>query len=91
MNNSIPNESTKYHTYTSTPTYWLKDKKEYLFLGRFSHNMIEGNIGFNHIFTILARRYLFHNVSVSSYEKRTWQNEHFVLGALRYRHIETAE
>jgi len=61
MKNTISNEWAEYLAYIETPTYFVNDKKSYPFLGRFTLKMITGNIGFNHILTIVARRYLFHN------------------------------
>lgn len=61
----ISNEWAEYLAYTEAPAYWLKDKKSYPFLGRFTLKIITEYIGFNRLLTVLARRYLFHNADGS--------------------------
>ena len=51
----------EFKAYTDTPVFLADSKQSTAFMGRFSTTIIKKNKGFNRIFTILARGYLFHN------------------------------
>ena len=57
----MTNEWLEYKAYTDTPIFNAENKQTTAFMGRFSTTIIKKNKGFNRIFTILARGYLFHN------------------------------
>lgn len=57
----MTNEWLEYKAYTDTPVFLAESKQSTAFIGRFTVRMIKQNKGFNRIFTILARGYLFHN------------------------------
>ena len=57
----MTNEWLEYKAYTDTPNFFADSKQSTAFMGRFSTTIIKKNKGFNRIFTILARGYLFHN------------------------------
>lgn len=57
----MTNEWLEYKAYTDTPVFNAENKQSTAFIGRFTVRMIKQNKGFNRIFTILARGYLFHN------------------------------
>lgn len=57
----MTNEWLEFKTYTDTPVFFADSKQSTAFMGRFSTTIIKKNKGFNRIFTILARGYLFHN------------------------------
>ena len=58
---TVTNEWLEYKAYTDTPVFLAESKQSTAFMGRFSTTIIKKNKGFNRIFTILARGYLFHN------------------------------
>lgn len=58
----MTNEWLEFKSYTDTPVFFADSKQSTSFMGRFSTTIIKKNKGFNRIFTILARGYLFHNV-----------------------------
>ena len=57
----MTNEWLEFKAYTDTPVFLANSKQSTAFIGRFTVRMIKQNKGFNRIFTILARGYLFHN------------------------------
>ena len=57
----MTNEWLEFKAYTDTPVFLVESKQSTAFIGRFTVRMIKQNEGFNRIFTILARGYLFHN------------------------------
>lgn len=57
----MTNEWLEFKAYTDTPVFYTYSKQSTDFIGRFTIRMIKHNKGFNRIFTILARGYLFHN------------------------------
>ena len=57
----MTNEWLEFKAYTDTPVFNADSKQSTAFIGRFTVRMIKQNKGFNRIFTILARGYLFHN------------------------------
>ena len=57
----MTNEWLEFKTYTYTPVFLAENKQSTAFIGRFTVRMIKQNKGFNRIFTILARGFLFHN------------------------------
>ena len=57
----LTNEWLEFKAYTDTPVFLAESKQSTAFIGRFTVRMIKQNKGFNRIFTILARGYLFHN------------------------------
>lgn len=57
----MTNEWNEFKAYTEPPTYTVSNGKDTAFLGRFTTDMIRDFKGFNRIFTILARGYIFHN------------------------------
>ena len=60
-NESITNEWAEFLAYTKEPTYAVRNKKDNVFLGWFTMDMLMENYGFARILTVLARGYLFHN------------------------------
>ena len=57
----MTNEWLEFKAYTDTPVFLADSKQSTAFIGRFTVRMIKQNKGFNRIFTILARGFLFHN------------------------------
>ncbi|MBR4049548.1 MAG: hypothetical protein IKK09_03545 [Clostridia bacterium] len=57
----MTNEWLEFKAYTDTPVFLADSKQTTAFMDRFSTTIIKKNKGFNRIFTILARGYLFHN------------------------------
>ncbi|MBR3597964.1 MAG: hypothetical protein IKL47_13440 [Clostridia bacterium] len=57
----MTNEWLEFKAYTDTPVFFADSKQSTAFMGRFSTTIIKKNKGFNRIFTVLARGYLFHN------------------------------
>ncbi len=57
----MTNEWLEFKTHTDTPVFLAENKQSTAFIGRFTVRMIKQNKGFNRIFTILARGFLFHN------------------------------
>ena len=57
----LTNEWLEFKAYTDTPVFLAENKQSTAFIGRFTVRMIKQNKGFNRIFTILARGYLFNN------------------------------
>lgn len=57
----MTNEWLEFKAYTHTPGFNADSKQSTAFIGRFTVRMIKHNKGFNRIFTVLARGYLFHN------------------------------
>ena len=57
----MTNEWLEFKAYTDAPVFCAENKQSTAFIGRFTVRMIKQNKGFNRIFTILARGYLFHN------------------------------
>ena len=57
----MTNEWLEFKAYIDTPIFNAENKQSTAFMGRFTVRMIKQNKGFNRIFTILARGYLFHN------------------------------
>lgn len=57
----MTNEWLEFKAYTDTPVFLAGSKQSTAFMGRFSTTIIKKNKGFNRIFTVLARGYLFHN------------------------------
>ena len=57
----MTNEWLEFKAYTDTPIFLAENKQSTAFIGRFTVRMIKQNKGFNRIFTVLARGYLFHN------------------------------
>jgi hypothetical protein len=60
-NKFMTNEWLEFKAYTDAPVFSAENKQSTAFMGRFSTTIIKKNKGFNRIFTILARGYLFHN------------------------------
>ena len=60
-NKFMTNEWLEFKAYTDAPVFFAGSKQSTAFMGRFSTTIIKKNKGFNRIFTILARGYLFHN------------------------------
>ena len=58
---AMTNEWAEFKAYTNTPVFFADSKQSTAFMGRFSTTIIKKNKGFNRIFTVLARGYLFHN------------------------------
>ena len=61
----MTNEWLEFKAYTDAPIFCAENKQSTAFIGRFTVRMIKQNKGFNRIFTILARGYLFHNADGS--------------------------
>lgn len=59
----MTNEWLEFKAYTDAPVFLAENKQSTAFIGRFTVRMIKQNKGFNRIFTILARGYLFHNAN----------------------------
>ncbi len=57
----MTNEWLEFKAYTGAPVFLAESKQSTAFIGRFTVKIIKQNKGFNRIFTILARGYLFHN------------------------------
>ncbi|MEE0970398.1 MAG: hypothetical protein U0M06_13590 [Clostridia bacterium] len=57
----MTNEWLEFKAYTDNPVFSAENKQSTAFIGRFTVRMIKQNKGFNRIFTVLARGYLFHN------------------------------
>ena len=57
----MTNEWAEFKAYTDSPVFFADSKQSTAFMGRFTVRMIKQNKGFNRIFTVLARGYLFHN------------------------------
>jgi len=57
----MTNEWNEFKAYTELSTYTVSDGKDTTFLGRFTADMIRDFTGFNRIFAVLARGYIFHN------------------------------
>ncbi len=57
----MTNEWAEFKEYTDKPQYTSKSKNDKTYMGRFTFDMIKDFTGFNRIFTILARGYLFHD------------------------------
>ena len=57
----MTNEWAEFKDYTDKPQYVSVKKSDKTYMGRFTFDMIKDFIGFNRIFTILARGYLFHD------------------------------
>ncbi|MBR2411715.1 MAG: hypothetical protein IKB08_08330 [Clostridia bacterium] len=57
----MTNEWLEFKAYTDAPVFNVENKQSTAFIGRFTVRMIKQNKGFNRIFTVLARGYLFHN------------------------------
>lgn len=57
----MTNEWLEFKAYTETPVFQAENKQSSAFMGRFTTTIIKKNKGFNRIFTILARGFLFHN------------------------------
>ena len=57
----MTNEWLEFKAYTVDPVFSAENKQSTAFIGRFTVRMIKQNKGFNRIFTVLARGYLFHN------------------------------
>ena len=57
----MTNEWLEFKAYTDAPVFLAENKQSTAFIGRFTVRMIKQNKGFNRIFTVLARGYLFHN------------------------------
>ena len=57
----LTNEWLEFKAYTDTPVFLAESKQSTAFIGRFTVRMLKQNKGFNRIFTVLARGYLFHN------------------------------
>ena len=53
------NEVQEFKDYTQIPTYTSKRTSDTAYLGRFTVEAIRDTLGFERIFTILARGYLF--------------------------------
>ena len=78
----MTNEWLEFKAYTDTPVFFAGSKQSTAFMGSFSTTIIKKNKGFNRIFTILARGYLFHNTDGTlrtddPYE-RTEEARHFL-------------
>lgn len=61
----MTNEWLEFKAYTDAPVFSAENKQSTAFMGRFSTTIIKKNKGFNRIFTVLARGYLFHNADGS--------------------------
>ena len=61
----MTNEWLEFKAYTDAPVFSAENKQSTAFMGRFSTTIIKKNKGFNRIFTILARSFLFHNADGS--------------------------
>ena len=61
----MTNEWLEFKAYIENPVFLAESKQSTAFIGRFTVRMIKQNKGFNRIFTILARGYLFHNADGS--------------------------
>ena len=61
----MTNEWAEFKAYTDAPVFFADSKQSTAFMGRFSTTIIKKNKGFNRIFTILARGFLFHNTDGS--------------------------
>ncbi len=61
----MTNEWNEFKAYTEPPVYTVSNGKDTSFLGRFTADMMRDFKGFNRIFTVLARGYLFHNLDGS--------------------------
>ncbi|MBE6747562.1 MAG: hypothetical protein E7558_08990 [Ruminococcaceae bacterium] len=57
----MTNEWLEFKAYTDAPIFNAGSKQSTAFMGRFSTTIIKKNKGFNRIFTVLARGFLFHN------------------------------
>lgn len=57
----MTNEWEEFKAYTEQPQYTAESKSDNTFMGRFTFEMIKEFTGFNRIFTIIARGYLFHD------------------------------
>ena len=57
----MTNEWAEFKDYTDKPQYVSVKKSDKTYMGRFTFDMIKDFVGFNRIFTILARGYLFHD------------------------------
>ena len=57
----MTNEWAEFKDYTEKPQYVSVKKSDKTYMGRFTFDMIKDFVGFNRIFTILARGYLFHD------------------------------
>jgi len=57
----LTNEWLEFKAYTDAPIFNAGSKQSTAFMGRFSTTIIKKNKGFNRIFTVLARGFLFHN------------------------------
>ena len=73
----MTNEWLEFKAYTDTPVFFADSKQSTSFMGRFSTTIIKKNKGFNRMFTILARGYLFHMLTV------LWRNSLKWVGCLR--------
>ena len=61
----MTNEWAEFKAYTDATVFFADNKQSTAFMGRFSTTIIKKNKGFNRIFTILARGFLFHNTDGS--------------------------
>ena len=57
----MTNEWVAFKEYTERPQYTSAKKSDKTYMERFTFDMIKDFLGFNRIFTILARGYLFHS------------------------------
>ena len=57
----MTNELEEFRAYTQFPEYRATAVKDVAFLGRFTFDMFFHHYGFDRIFTVLARHYLFEN------------------------------
>ena len=57
----MTNEWQEFRDYTEKPQYISVKKSDKTYMGRFTFDMIKDFLGFNRIFTILARGFLFHD------------------------------
>ena len=57
----MTNEWKEFKSYVEKPIYASAGKKDRAFMGRFTLEMISDFTGFSRVFTIIARRYLFHD------------------------------
>lgn len=57
----MTNEWAEFKAYTDKPQYISVKKSDKTYMGRFTFDMIKDFTGFNRIFTILARGFLFHD------------------------------
>ena len=78
----MTNEWLEFKAYTDAPVFSAENKQSTAFMGRFSTTIIKKNKGFNRIFTILARGYLFHNadgtIRTDDPYDRTEEARHFL-------------